>query len=514
MISSLEEKKQEEDEAISKVSLWGLQRIFTSVLLALLLAGCAIIPAPTRSARMGGSDPLGGCADFFASLDQRTADAHVLDPGAFRVEGFPYLRVDRFLASFRQEAADKAAFTAWVDRMQALDQEARRYEIANLPKSTGSVSGSANEADELNARVAACGTLLKAADFQDSEQQAALRKTIKVPDEYLTLPRVLGLYQLTSLFVSHGVSNWHAEARKTFSTEPPVGWRTVRYVPEKTSEMPDASQIVASAKRDALGIPNYSPADLESLFRVFAPVWEVQTEAEYDRIGTPALMPGGELDIDTRRPRTYTLISFTRFGKEILTQLNYIIWFPARPKEHALDIYGGLLDGVNYRVTLDKNGNPLLFETIHNCGCYYEAYPTRRLKAREKTDYPEPPLILKSPELTPSKELMTLAMESRTHYVQHLYSAASRPQPETAAYALADYGELRSLPDPKGGRRSMFTPDSLAPGSERLERFILWPTGVVSPGAMRQWGRHAVAFVGERHFDDPFFMNTMFMKND
>jgi hypothetical protein len=26
--------------------------------------------------------------------------------------------------------------------------------------------------------------------------------------------------------------------------------------------------------------------------------------------------------------------------------------------------------------------------------------------------------------------------------------------------------------------------------------------GIVSSGAMRQWGRHATAFVGRRHFDD------------
>jgi hypothetical protein len=26
--------------------------------------------------------------------------------------------------------------------------------------------------------------------------------------------------------------------------------------------------------------------------------------------------------------------------------------------------------------------------------------------------------------------------------------------------------------------------------------------GVREPGAMRQWGRHATAFVGRRHFDD------------
>jgi hypothetical protein len=487
-----------------------LARIVAFGFAALLLAGCAIIPAPTRSARVGGVDPLGGCADFFAALDQRTMDTRVLDPGAFRVEGYPYLRINRFLASFRQEAADTVAFTTWVDRMQALDQEARKFEIANLP----AASGSANAPGELVSRVASCGDLLKAADFRDQEQQAALRKSVKAPDDYLTLPRILGLYPVTSLLVLNRVSNWHAEARQSFSTGPPADWQSVRYMPPQTDELPEATRIVAEAARDALGIPSYSATDMEALFRVYAPVWEVQTHAGYDRIGTPIWSSKGELGIDTRNPRTYTLLSFTRFGNENLTQLNYIIWFPARPKEHALDIYGGLLDGVNYRVTLDKNGEPILYETIHNCGCYYSAHPTRRLKASEKIDYSEPPLILSAPELAPSTELMAVAMESRTHYVRHLYPATRRPQPETAVYALADYAELRSLTDPKDGRRSMFTPDSLAPGSERLERFILWPTGVVSPGAMRQWGRHAVAFVGERHFDDPFFMNNMFMKNE
>jgi hypothetical protein len=398
--------------------------------------------------------------------------------------------------------------------MQALDQDARTYEIANLPRATGSKPGAANDLDGLYGKVASCGNLLKAADFKDSQAREALRKKAAAPDEYMSLPRVLGLYPLTSLFVSHGVSNWHAEARRTFSTEPPVGLTASRYVPEKSNELPAARAIVAQARRDALGIPEYSPDARQALFRIHAPIWEVRTEAEYDRIGTPVWTTEGKLDIDIRQPLTYTLLSFTRFGKAILTQLNYIIWFPSRPKENALDIYGGLLDGLNYRVTLDKNGEPLLYETIHNCGCYYEAYPTHRLKVREKIDYAEPPLILKAPELTPSNEFMTVTMESRTHYVQHLYPSARRSQPEAVVYSLADYGKLQSLPDSKNGRRSMFSPDSLAPGSERLERFILWPTGVVSPGAMRQWGRHAVAFVGERHFDDPFPMDKMFMETD
>jgi hypothetical protein len=437
-----------------------------------------------------------------------------LDPGAFRVEGHPYLRTNRFLASFREAAADNAAFDAWVDRMQALDQEARRHEIANLPVAAGPSADHGNAEPEFNARIVSCGNLMKAADFQDTESRMALMEKTRVPDEYLALPRVLGLYPVTSLFVSSGVRNWHAEARQAFSIDPPAGWRTIHYVPENSAELPDKSRIVALAVHDALGIPIYSSTDLEALFRTYAPVWEVQTETEFDRIGAPIWTPQGALDIDTRRPTAYTLVSFTRFGREILTQLNYIIWFPARPKEHALDIYGGLLDGLNYRVTLNRHGEPLLYETIHNCGCYYSAHPTRRLKVREKIDYAEPPLVLQAPELTPTDERMTVAMEARTHYVRHLYPSARRSHPEAIAYSLAGYGALRSLPDPQGGRRSMFGPDSLAPGSERMERFILWPTGVVSPGAMRQWGRHAVAFVGERHFDDPDFMDRIFVEND
>jgi hypothetical protein len=128
------------------------------------------------------------------------------------------------------------------------------------------------------------------------------------------------------------------------------------------------TQSSRTPSADALGIPDYSPHARQALFRIYAPVWEVPTEAGYDRIGTPVWTSKGELDIDTRQPLTYTLLSFTRFGKAILTQLNYIIWFPSRPRENALDIYGGSLDGLNYRVTLDKNGEPLLYETIHNCG--------------------------------------------------------------------------------------------------------------------------------------------------
>lgn len=483
-------------------------------LLVILFSGCAMLPAPTKSDRVGESGPLGSCANFFASLDKITEKAEVLDPGVFRVKNYPYLRVNRFIASFREEVDDQAAFEAWVDRMQALDQDARQYEIANLPNSAVAMFDSVKGRAGLYNKVATCGDLLKKADFYDIEHQQELRNRVSASDEYIVLRRVLGIYPLTSLFVSHGVSKWHASAHKSFSIEPPINWQTIRYVPDQNIGWESVHQIIALTKRDALGIPVYLPEQRNALFQMYAPVWEIQIEDNDDRIGTPIWTGQGELDVDTHRPLTYTLVSFTHFGKQILTQLNYIIWFPSRPKQSDWDLYGGSLDGLNYRVTLDSDGAPLLYETVHNCGCYYKAYPTKRLQVRAKIDYAEPPLILRSPDIDPSIEFITIAMESRTHFVQHLYPLSRELPPEAAVYSLADYGQLRSLPYSSTDRRSMFDQYSLAPGSERLERFILWPTGVVSPGGMRQWGRHAVAFVGRRHLDDPRYMDRMFVETD
>ena len=103
----------------SKCSI--LRVIFVFSLFAIVLAGCATIPMPSRSDRVGEAGPFGGCADFFASLDKQTKKANVIDPGVFRVKKHPYLRVNRFIASFREDVDNQAAFAAWTDHMQAFN---------------------------------------------------------------------------------------------------------------------------------------------------------------------------------------------------------------------------------------------------------------------------------------------------------------------------------------------------------------------------------------------------------
>ena len=39
---------------------------------------------------------------------------------------------------------------------------------------------------------------------------------------------------------------------------------------------------------------------------------------------------------------------------------------------------------------------------------------------------------------------------------------------------------------------------------------LFWPMGITSAGQMRQWGRHATAFVGRRHFDDARLLDQYF----
>jgi hypothetical protein len=104
-------------------------------------------------------------------------------------------------------------------------------------------------------------------------------------------------------------------------------------------------------------------------------------------------------------------------------------------------------------------------------------------------------------------------LESATHYVQRIVTRDA-PAAGATEYRFAEDDVLRSLALPDGGRRSLFRPDGIVPGTERGERWFFWPMGVPEPGAMRQWGRHATAFVGRRHFDDARLMERYFALTD
>ena len=202
-------------------------------------------------------------------------------------------------------------------------------------------------------------------------------------------------------------------------------------------------------------------------------------------------------------------VAWTRYHGRTLLQLVYTIWFAERPPRSTGDILAGRLDGVTWRVTLAPDGEPLIYDTIHPCGCYHMFFPTPRA---EPLPAPAGEVeFMFSPQSLPRVEAsqrLRLRIAARTHYVERVSVVSSSE--ELAQYQFREYDELRSLPRPEGGRADIFGSDGLITGTERPERFLFWPIGMDSAGAMRQWGRHPTAFVGRRHFDDADLLEKRF----
>ncbi|MBI3375527.1 MAG: hypothetical protein HY017_27740 [Betaproteobacteria bacterium] len=479
---------------------------------ALWVAGCAsldigqgeVVARPAEDRQ---------CEAWFAALDAQVDAAGVRDAEATRVAGFPQLRVDRFLASFRGTVKGDHALAAWLERMRELDRNARAAELANLPESA-IVSLAAGAKSSALERTDACGRQLVASDLRSPGRMAVLRAHAEVPDDYLAWQRALGLYPLARLPFSAGVQNWHDEALAEFSvarTAPPDTPRGLSYaLAQQKGSRAAAEQIMHRAARDALGVPRFTEQQREQLLAAHAPVLEVQTTGDYDRLGRPRFDARGLPSVDISRPVLFGRVAWTRYGDQTLVQLAYTGWFPERPAEGSIDLLGGALDGVVWRVTLGPDGAPLVYDTIHPCGCYHMFFPTSRAEPREAPDpQDEWAFVPASLGVLPAGTRIRIRIATRTHYLIDV-AADDSGSASAMRYILADENGLRVLPLPGGGTRSLYGPDGLVAGSERLERFLFWPMGVPSAGTMRQWGRHATAFLGRRHFDDADLIERRF----
>lgn len=469
-----------------------------------LIAGCASFDPyglPPVTQRLQRDDAVGDCTRLFQTSDRLIDAAGTRDVQALRVPGFPHLRVDRVLAELAAESGDHSVSQAlvWREALAALDEAGRRVELLNA----GADAAVAIE------RLGKCRQLLAPADQADLP---ALIDAAKVPDDYSNSMRLLGLYPLTRYAFAAGIRIWQGDTLAVFAAHAggdPPGPPRVRYgLPEQA---PDGSMF---KDLNLPGMPTIARKVLTSLIVRHAPQFAIATATDDDRPGALVWQRGeGEgwrIGVATDQPALYVRIGQTRFGGRWRLQLIYTLWFPVRPPMHPYDVLAGRLDGLLWRATLAEDGSPLLYDTIHPCGCYHLFIPTERVLARPQVDRVDEGLFVPQTLRTPAAhERVVLKLAAATHYLQRVEIAAAH-RDDGVPLALRDDEELRVLPLPDGGTRSAFAPDGLIAGSERLERFYFWPTGIASAGQMRQWGRHATAFVGRRHFDDPTLIDRYF----
>ena len=484
-----------------------MSRFLAVLLSAALLAGCASLSGTGLPAATG--TEVAACAAWFEQLDAAVDQHHVRDVEADRIAGFAGLRIDRISASLRDRAAaDANAFGAWLARLQELDAEGRAVEIGNLPDSAFPLDGSADAA-AARTRASTCSAAWRPALERNAALRSMLIARAEVPDRYASWQRAIGLYPLVRWPFFSGVQRWENEHRaqiERWAAAPPL---TQRYVPLRERAALDTARWWRDRPRDALGIPRFTADESTALLAAHAPAFEIETHTAADRFGAPVWREGRASGVDTQTPVVYQRIAAMRYRGRVLLQLVYGLWFPERPAERGFDLLSGALDEVLVRITLaPDDGRPLMVDTIHGCGCYQVFAPSAELRLRNDAprdvEWAYAPITL--PPLK-SAERIVVRIAAGTHYVVGI---ARDDGTAGTPYALRDDGALRRLPLPQGGTRSLFGADGLVAGSQRGERLFYWPMGIASAGAMRQWGHHATAFVGRRHFDDADLIERRF----
>ncbi len=344
-----------------------------------LLCGCASPPSITHL-----PSAEADCMQVFVDDDADLAKAGVHDAQATPLAGHPYLRIDRLLASFTDALTTTAQRSAWLERAAVLDTQGRALEHARLALPP-------DQAHEHELQQ--CRATLTRALLQDQTAWPALRSAARVPDDYSTARRALGIYALSSKAVLQGVKRMQRDARPRM-----LDARAADTLPTENYDVADADAPAASDsdavswQRDALGIPVIDAEQLAHLLHRHAPELAIVTASRDDLPGH--IERASAPYVDDRRATLYTQLAYTRFADRVLPQLVYTWWFAARTARGAIDPLAGALDGLSWRVTLDEDGAPLAYDVVHNCGCYHMFFPTPRLSTRALTeDATEPPWI-------------------------------------------------------------------------------------------------------------------------
>ena len=498
------------------------------------LSGCAVPRDSSEGqawgrARLQLEDGGGGlrrCTEAFAAIDDAVERAATGDAQAAPIPGFPHLRTTRFLAALgarflgpRTAANDDAAFDSWTGWLADTATAARGFELANLSPPALAALRRKLAGNRPQAVVEECRAILASFDRRRPEARAILARTVNVPDNYNDILRVVGIYPLTAIPVLIGFELWQRRNLPSFAGAAPearTGAAVERYAPAAHTAPMTAAAVAALLRRSAdnpLRIPRPSAEALRRLAATFAPVFAVGQTGDHDRIGTPMVTTGAAPGLDTGAPRVYVQPSWAIFDGVPLLQISYLAWFSERPPVGDMDILAGRMDGVMWRVTIGADGRPMLYDSIHPCGCYHLFFPRppTRLRLRPIDDPGEGTVVpTDAPALGPGQR-MVLHIGGGDHYLRAL-SVAAVDAAAATRYELAAMDDLRSLPLPAGGTRSLYDGRGMVAGTERRERFLLWPMGIASPGAMRQWGTHATAFVGRRHFDDPYLIDKAFTR--
>jgi hypothetical protein len=213
----------------------------------------------------------------------------------------------------------------------------------------------------------------------------------------------------------------------------------------------------------------YRPAGGEQLLRRYAPVFWIEADARpHNRIGTVRANSPKQVFIDPETPTIYAEQRQFTTSAGSYTNLIYRAHFQKVPG--GLSPYyltAGKNVGLLLVITLDAAGQPLLFTSVHTCGCYLAFIPTSFLpqQARPqawKTDrqlvFSENlPGYLAYDSLQPEQLRLQLRIRPDNHRVMDLWLAKDESLPPDAVSTdLQPLEALNRLPLANGKETTSF----------------------------------------------------------
>lgn len=428
----------------------------------------------------------------------------VTNAGAPALSVYPLLHSNRFLHSLSHSAQSNIEVKQWTMLLAELAIKTRAQENKNLAAPWDNSS-----LEEL----AECSRNF-AAESQHEQSRIAVLTAVQQSEfsaSYLNGRQALGALALLRLFLKPRILALHVDEQRWFTDEESFVRSNTYEIDAavNTSSVGSVADWMGAAyANNALELPLLQESQLDSLFAEHAPSLQIEFTDDNDKIGAPQWIDN-QVRIRSDNPTVYTLASMTQFEGRKLLQLNYVFWFQERRANALIDFYSGNVDSIIWRVTLDEDGQVLLYDSIHSCGCYHKYFiASDSLKAKAQPASKEPANIFTLDAATAHGEL-TLAITANEHYIVGVDSNSQNAQQESILYGIEPYELLHNL-ESIDGKRSLFGDRGIIVGSERLERFTLWPTGILSVGAMRQWGTHATGFIEEQHFDDADLLGKYF----
>ncbi len=512
------------------------QRIFLGTFLLFLFTGCASqnLPEPhKRSAALDAPDRL--------VIEKKLGDVRYLS-----VEGFEHMKVDPPLLS-RIEAYEKlhginkkkSFITVFLQDAFALNDTFISSAAHRLPETDLAVFFDTDQAQEeeswddddlLDPNVP--GDTIRER-FINAYRKHADKEFAKELSGLTAIQDEATVDKYWYYFVDNVEESILTRGRATrlLSTAPlvPVIYAWIWYIAlneDRVPHIPDfAERTTFTPGKKLIQTDPELLTDDWDLLEYYAPVYVLEKAAaptydpEIDRFGE-IWMDGTDSSnatpqVNTAKPTVYAYAEHTIQGGDEIHQLVYTRWHSEHPKLRSYDPESGHMDGWTLRISLNSKNQPLLFETVANCGCYYKVFPTERLEnwSREefsekldgKTFHLENEVFGKIDVVMPE----TLSFKDKPYQKVAAYYSAGKHHLETIrpssqmeaadhtapqeTYQLLPYETLENLPF-RNYRISLFDENGLVRKAHRDECTLLAPSGLFHAGHPRQRNTQMIYF--------------------